>query len=498
MDKLTKLSSTAQKLSLSGLSGLPPEVGRPSYRRGDLTPGIVHFGVGNFHRGHMAVYLDRLFETGRDRDWAIVGAGVTDHDTRMRAALEGQDWLTTVVEQSETAAAARVTGAMVDFLRPGDTGTILARLAEPLTRIVSLTVTEGGYFIDGTTGAFAADDPMIQADVRDPQNPRTVFGLILAGLEARRRQGVPPFTVVSCDNVPHNGVVATNAVAGLAEAIDPERARWVRANVAFPNGMVDRVVPATGECERRRIRAEFGIADAAPVFCEGYLQWVLEDHFSAGRPALEAVGVTFVPDVAPFETMKLRILNGGHALIGYPAALMGIELVHEALRHDLVGGFMAKVEREEIIPVVPPVLGVDLHGYLALIERRFANPRIEDTTRRLCFDGASRQPKFIIPSIRDRLQAGQGVTGLALGTALWSRYCAGTTESGAEIAPNDSSWDRLRARAEAARTDPGAWLAMRAVYGDLADSEAFKTAFATSLEGLWRDGAEATLRRYLS
>jgi mannitol 2-dehydrogenase len=484
------------KLSLATQAELPPGVGRPGYARGDLRAGIVHFGVGNFHRAHMAVYLDKLFTAGRDQDWAIVGAGVTEHDGRMRAALEGQDWLTTVVEQSEADTEARVTGAMVDFLRPGDTAAIIARLADPAIRIVSMTVTEGGYFID-STGAFAADDPAIRADAAGPDQPRTVFGLILAGLRARRAKGVPPFTVLSCDNVPHNGVVAMNAVAGLAQASDPALADWVRAEVAFPNGMVDRVVPATGERERRRIVDEVGIADAAPVFCEDFIQWVLEDRFTAGRPGLEAVGVTFVPDVTPFETMKLRILNGGHALIAYPAALLGIELVHDAMRHELIGGFMAKVIEEEVIPIVPPVPGVALGDYLALIQRRFANPKIEDTTRRLCFDGSSRQPKFILPSIRDRLKAGQGMAGLALGTALWCRYCAGTTESGSAIAANDPAWERLVARAEAARSDPAAWLAMRDIYGDLAEAPAFVAAFDNSLRSIWQDGTLATLSRYL-
>ena len=488
----------ATHLSLETLADLPAEVSRPSYARADLTPGIVHFGVGNFHRGHMAVYLDKLFEAGRSRDWAIIGAGVTDYDTRMRTALEGQDWLTTVVEQSESRSTARVTGAMVDFLRPGDTAAILARLADPSTRIVSLTVTEGGYFIDSTTGAFAVDHPMIQADVRDPENPKTVFGLILAGLRARREKALPPFTVLSCDNVPHNGQVAMNAVAGLAEAIDPALAVWVRAEVAFPNGMVDRVVPATGDRERRLLVDQFGVADASPVFCEDFIQWVLEDRFSAGRPALEQAGVTFVADVTPFETMKLRILNGGHALIAYPAALLDIEFVHEALQHELIGGFLAKVAEAEIIPVVPPVPGVDLADYLALIQRRFANPKIGDTTRRLCLDGSNRQPKFIIPSIDDRLAAGHGIEGLALSSAFWCRYCVGTTESDAEIAPNDPSWERLQTRARAARDDPTAWLAMRDIYGDLAADPVFSTAFASSLAAVWRDGTETTLRRYLA
>jgi mannitol 2-dehydrogenase len=485
------------RLSLDGLAALPRGVGRPGYARGELAPGIVHFGVGNFHRGHMAVYLDQLFEAGRDRDWAIVGAGVTDHDSRMRTALAGQDWLTTVVEQSEQRSNARVTGAMVDFLVPGDGAAIAARLADPRIRIVSLTVTEGGYFIDSATGSFDAGHPAIRADAANPDDPRTVFGLILAGLRRRRQAGTAPFTVLSCDNLPHNGAVTGNAVAGLAAAIDPALAAWVQAEVAFPNAMVDRVVPATGERERQLLRDQFGVEDAAPVFCEDFRQWVLEDRFPAGRPALEAAGATFVANVTPFETMKLRILNGGHALIAYPAALMGITYVHEALRHELVGGLLAKVAKSEILPIVPPVPGVDLADYLALIQRRFANPKIGDTVRRLCHDGSNRQPKFIIPSIKDRLAQGAPVDGLALGSALWCRYCAGSTESGAEIAANDPSWERLQERARAARSDPRAWLGMRDIYGDVADSPVFAAAFGASLEALWADGTAAVLRRYL-
>jgi mannitol 2-dehydrogenase len=485
------------RLSLDGLAALPPGVGRPGYARGDLAAGIVHVGVGNFHRGHMAVYLDELFEAGRDHDWAIVGTGVTEHDGRMRAALAGQDWLTTVVEQSEERSTARVTGAMVDFLDPGDRTSIVARLADPGIRIVSLTVTEGGYFIDSATGSFDAGHPVIVADAATPGNPRTVFGLILAGLRRRRQAGTPPFTVLSCDNLPHNGAVTRNAVAGLAEAVDPALARWVRESVAFPNAMVDRVVPATGERERRLLREQFGVEDAAPVFCEDFRQWVLEDRFPAGRPALEAAGATFVADVTPFETMKLRILNGGHALIAYPAALLDITFVHEALRHDLVGRFLEKVATAEILPIVPPVPGIDLGDYLALIQRRFANPKIGDTIARLCHDGSNRQPKFIIPSIRDRLAQGLDVAGLALGSAFWCRYCAGVTESAAAIAANDPRWDRLQERAKAARSDPAAWLGMRDIYGDLAEAPVFARAFGDSLRALWADGTEAVLRRYL-
>lgn len=487
----------ALSLSLRTLPDLPERVGKPSYARGDLRAGIVHFGVGNFHRAHMQVYLDRLFNAGRDRDWAIVGAGVTPYDVTMREALQGQDWLSTVVEQSAERSGAHVTGVMTDFIPPMDAGAIVAQLADPAIRIVSLTVTEGGYFINPATGSFDPENPAIAADAANPDAPRTVFGLILAGLRARRAAGIRPFTVLSCDNVPHNGTVAQNAVAGLAGAQDRGLADWVRAEVAFPNGMVDRIAPATGDRERRICRDEFGVEDAWPVFCEDFIQWVLEDNFPAGRPALEEAGVTFVDDVTPFEHMKIRILNGGHALIAYPAGLMDIHFVHEAMENPLVRGFLQKVEREEIIPILPPVPGVDLEQYFQLVERRCLNPKIGDTIRRLCLDGSNRQPKFIIPSIADRLDRGLPVEGLALESALWCRYCAGTTDAGAEIAPNDPNWERLNENAQAAMNDPAHWFSMRDIYGRVAESPAFRERFAQDLSALWRDGTEAVLRSYL-
>ncbi len=492
MDELTPVP-----LSLETLPDLRARVARPSYARAGLSAGIVHFGVGNFHRAHQAVYLDRLFEAERDHDWAVVGAGVTGHDAAMRAALAPQDWLSTVVEQSAARSTARVTGAMIDVLAPGDAAAIVAKLADPAIRIVSLTVTEGGYFIDPATGVFDAEHPAIRADAAAPDRPKTVFGLILAGLSARRAAGTPAFTVLSCDNVPHNGEVARNAVAGVAEATDVGLAAWVRETAAFPNGMVDRIAPATGDRERAMVRADFGVADAWPVFCEDFIQWVLEDRFPAGRPALETVGVTFVDDVTPFETMKIRILNGGHALIAYAAGLMDIHFVHEAMEDDLVRGFLDRVEREEVLPVVPPVPGTDLVAYLAKVTERFANPKIGDTVRRLCLDGSNRQPKFIIPTIADRLAEGAGIDGLALGSALWCRYCAGTTDGGAEIAPNDPDWARLTAVARAAREDPGAWLGMGDIYGRVGADPRFRDAFAAHLAGLWRDGTQACLRVYL-
>lgn len=484
-------------LSARTLAEIGGRAAIPAYSRSGLTGGILHFGVGNFHRAHQAVYLDELFNLGHDHDWAIVGAGVRAADETMRQKLLGQDWLTTVVEQEAGSSAARVTGAMIDYLKPGGTIAIINRLADPGIRIVSLTITEGGYYIDPASQRFDAHHPDIVRDAANFTLPHTVFGLILAGLKRRRDVGIAPFTVMSCDNIPGNGHVTRNAVVGLAQLIYPELAAWVGTNVAFPNGMVDRITPATTERERQLLAEEFGIADNWPVFCEAFKQWVLEDDFPSGRPALERVGVQFVSDVAPFELMKIRILNGGHATIAYPAALMDIHFVHEAMEDELVRAFLEKVEREEIIPIVPPVPGTDLEDYYELIERRFANPKIGDTVSRLCLDGSNRQPKFILPSAADRLRLGGSVTGLALVSALWARYCYGQTESGKPIAPNDPSWDRLRMQASKARNKPAAWLEMTDIFGEVAGNAAYVSAFTHALETLWSSGTRETLARYL-
>ena len=488
----------ATRLREATLPELGTRVAVPQYDRRVLKGGIVHFGIGNFHRAHQGVYLDDVFNAGRDHDWAIIGAGVMPSDDAMREKLAAQDFLTTVVEQEAETSKARITGAMIGHLPVGDCAAVIAKLADPAVRIVSMTITEGGYFINPATGKFDPKLPAIAADAASPERPTTVFGLIAAGLKRRRESGIAPFTVMSCDNIPHNGVVTRNAVTGLAALSDADLADWIAAEVAFPNGMVDRITPATGDRERALLEREFGIQDAWPVFCEGFRQWVLEDRFPSGRPALDVAGVEFVSDVTPYEHMKIRMLNGGHAVIAYPAGLLDIEFAHEAMQHPLVSRFLAKVEHEEIIPVVPPVPNTDLGDYYRLLVRRFANPKIGDTVRRLCLDGSNRQPKFIVPSIADRLKAGAGIDGLALESALWCRYCFGATDSGIAIAPNDPNWDRLQAQSQKAKDDPAAWLTMADIYGDVAKDERFSHSFANWLKELWGTGTTATLQRYLS
>lgn len=473
-------------------------VSQPRYDRRGLTPGIVHIGLGNFHRAHMAVYLDDLFARGEGHDWAILGAGVRPADAAMRDALKAQNCLSTVIELDPDGKRARRVGAMTDFIAVDPSNApLIAAMSRSEIRIVSLTVTEGGYFIDPATGRFDPADPAMVADAAAPEHPATAFGAIVAALGRRRAAGLAPFTILSCDNLPGNGDAARAATVGLARLSNPGLADWIAAHATFPNGMVDRIAPATGPRERA-MAADFGLADdPVPVTCEPFRQWVLEDRFAAGRPALEKVGVTFTDQVHAFETMKIRILNGGHAIIAYPAALRGIGDVHEAMADGGIAAFLDRVTNDEILPVVPPVPGQDLPAYKRQVAGRFANPEVADTTRRLCFDGSNRQPKFIIPSIRDNLTRGALPRGLILASALWCRYCHGTDAQDAPIAPNDPAWDELTAVARAAKDNPALWIGMRPIYGDMADHHEFAAAFAEALSLIWSEGIDAAMARYI-
>jgi len=486
----------AIKLNAASLSQISEKVSKPSYRQEDLSPGIIHIGVGNFHRAHQSTYLHSLFEMGLDREWAIVGAGVTDYDKVTRDKLSSQDWLTTVVELDPDQLSAQITGAMVDFIEI-EPQLLIKRMAEPDIRIVSLTVTEGGYFVDSETGGFEASNPAIIEDANNPDAPKTVFGIIIAALLKRRDNGVAPFTVMTCDNLPENGVAAKQAVLGLAKHQGSDVHDWIEGNVSFPNSMVDCITPATGEREIAIVRDTFGIDDKAPVVCEPFHQWVLEDDFCNGRPALEKVGVEFVEDVAPYELMKLRILNGGHASIAYLAGLLDIHYVHDAMNHPLIARYLEKLEKEEIIPTLTTIPGVSFDAYYQKIVERFSNHAVGDTIPRLCFDGLSRQPKFILPVIESRLEQQQSIDGLALECAMWCRYCFGTTDSGKTIPPNDNQWERLNSQAILAHDNPSKWLELGDVYGPLSRDKNFQKIFEESLERIWKDGTASAVEHYL-
>ena len=482
-------------LNSAALSNLPDGVHGPAYDRSALKPGILHVGVGNFHRAHMAVYLDQLFALGQDHDWALVGAGVRPGDAVMRDKLAAQDWLTTVVELDPSGLTARVIGSMIDFVAV-DSGSVIAKMTDPAIRIVSLTVTEGGYYIDAKTDGFDTNAADIAYDAAHPANPRTVFGMMIAALRQRRDAGLAPFTILSCDNLPENGHVTHRTIIGLARLADPGFADWIDANVAFPNSMVDCITPATSDRERKLVADKFGLADAVPVACEPFRQWVLEDNFPQGRPKLELVGAEFVSNVAQFELMKLRILNGGHAAIAYPAALLGHWFVHDAMADRRISGWLDRLTRTEIVPTLQPIPGVSYDAYREKIADRFSNPEVGDTIPRLCLDGSNRQPKFVLPVLRQAMAENRHYKGLSLEVALWCRYCAGTDEAGNVIAPNDDNATDLKLRALAAKTDPQAFLSNTLVFGTLGQDTRFASAFAVALASLWANGVEATLNAY--
>ncbi|MCK0096037.1 mannitol dehydrogenase family protein [Yoonia sp. F2084L] len=485
------------KLSDASLPNLPESVGRPTYDRAALTPGIVHIGLGNFHRAHQAWYLHRLMQMGLAHDWAIVGAGVRPGDAAQQERLAGQDYLTTLIELDPTDTTAEVIGPMIGFapVQP-DNAALITAMADPAIRIVALTVTEGGYFLDPATKGFDAADPEITHDAVNPQSPKTAFGAMIAALKARRDAQAGPFTCMSCDNLQGNGDILRQTVVSLARLSDPGLADWINKTCSFPNSMVDCIVPATGPNELELVRS-LGIDDASPVTHENFRQWVIEDSFCAGRPDWDKVGATFTDDVHDFEAMKIRMLNGGHQILANAGELLSIETIAGCMAHDQIAGFFDRVARHEILPHVRAVPGMAPAAYVDLIKGRFANARIVDTTRRVAFDGASRHPGFLIPSIRDGLAAGTPIAGLALAEAAWARMCAGTREDGSIIAPNDPFWDDLQAAAIAAKETPNAWLEQRQYYGDLADDPRFADAFTASLRMVWDQGMAAAITAYL-
>ena len=487
----------AIKLSDATLGQLPDGISIPTYDRSKLSPGIVHIGLGNFHRAHQAWYLHRLMQQGLAHDWAIIGAGVRPADAQMRERLLGQDCLSTLVELAPSGTFAEVIGSMIDYVRVEQGNRpLIERMALADIRIVALTVTEGGYYVDPVTQGFDATHPDILHDVANPDSPKTAFGAMVAALKLRRDRDVGPFTGLSCDNLQGNGAILKQTVASLARQSDPHLADWIEQSCSFPNSMVDCIVPATGPKEIELVQS-FSIDDAAPVTHENFRQWVMEDDFCAGRPDWSKEGATFTDNVHDYEAMKIRILNGGHQVVADPGEILSVTTIADCMAHEKIRALFVRVAIEEIVPHVKPVPGTAPEDYVELIERRFSNSRIVDTTRRVAFDGSSRHPGFVIPTIRDGLAVGTPIEGLALVEAAWARMCEGSREDGSPIAPNDPFWDDLQATASTAKSDPAAWLEQRQYFGDLADHPRFATAFSKWLQMIWADGIEAALDAYL-
>lgn len=485
------------RLAASVLGDLPLAVKVPAYDRTKVKKSIVHIGVGGFFRAHQAVYLDDLLHLPGNEEWGFVGVGLLRHDAQMRDALQQQDGLYTVVERSAEGDRARVIGSLLEFMfAPDDPEAVIERMAGPECRIVSLTITEGGYYINQGTGEFDESHPDIVHDLEHPHAPHCSFGYLAEALDRRRRRGLAPFTIMSCDNLQSNGDIAKKMLLAFTQRRDPALSQWLAEHGAFPNSMVDRITPATTGADRALVQDRFGLYDAWPVVTEPFRQWVLEDHFPGGRPAWEKVGVQMTSDVLPYEKMKLRMLNAGHQAICYIGMLCGYQYVDEAMADPDIRKLVKRMMDEEATPLMDKVEGVDLADYKATLIERFSNPAIRDQLSRIGTEGSARIPKFVLPSIREQLLRGGPLRLLSFTVACWFRFLAGTDESGRLLQVIDPLADRLRALALEWRDDPRGLLSVHELFGDeLPVAHAFVAAVEEALQNLYARGAKGALAR---
>ena len=484
-------------LNENNLESIQSTVLKPNYIRSNLSAGILHIGVGNFHRAHLSWYLHRLMQKDLAKDWAIIGSGITQYDVKMREGLQVQDFLTTLIElDPEGNQSCEVVGPMIGYVPvERNNQKLIIAMSDSNIRIVSLTVTEGGYFLD-ENGDFNLKHPDIIHDINNPDIPKTVFGVIVSALKNRKKNNIGPFTGLSCDNLMQNGNKLKQAIIGIAKEQDLELSEWINQNCTFPNAMVDCIVPRTGEIEIDIVR-NLGIEDLAPVSHEDFRQWVIEDKFCKGRPPWEKVGVQFSDNVHGYEDQKIRILNGGHQILANAAELLNIETVRDAMKNKMIVRLLEKIEKDEIIPHIKPVPGYTPLEYYELIASRFSNPSIQDTTRRVAFDGSSRHAGFLVPSIKDGIKHNISIIGLSLAEALWARMCEGTREDGSIIEPNDPHWEKLNACAKKSKENPLEWLEQLEIYGDTSKDDKFRDYFSKWLKMIYQEGVENTLNEYL-
>lgn len=488
-----------KRLDRRCLEAPPPGVAMPAYDRDAPGIGIVHLGLGAFHRAHQAVYTDDVLAL-RGGDWGILGVSLRKPD--VRDSLAPQDGLYTVLTRGREENQARIVGAMREIVfAPEDPASLCSRMADPAVRIVTLTVTEKGYCHDPATGRLREDDPGILHDLADPERPGTAIGYLVSALALRKAAGVTPFTVLCCDNLPQNGKMVRGLVLAFAERRDRRLAAWIAEEGLFPCTMVDRIVPATTDADRDAVAALIGCRDHAAVVAEPFQQWVIEDSFVCGRPAWEQVGAEMVAEVAPYEEMKLRLLNGSHSMLAYLGYLAGFDTISETMEQPSFRRLTMEFMEEEVSPTLRLPPGVDLGSYKSALVERFANPALRHRTWQIAMDGSQKLPQRLLSTARDRLAAGAPVKRLALGVAAWMRYVAGTDERGREIDVRDPLADRLRHAGQLAGRDPArlaeAMLGIKDVFAvDLSRSPVFRAAVTEALASLMARGARHTVDTY--
>jgi mannitol 2-dehydrogenase len=483
------------------------------YDRASLKHGIVHVGVGGFHRAHLAFYIDRILSQLKADNWAICGVGLTPWDSAMRDALVPQDTLYTLLERGAAGTTARVIGSITDYIfAPGNSEQVIAKMAHADTHIVSMTITESGYFYNENTHELMKDHPDIKADLAaDEANPKTIFGYLFEAQSRRRAAGLKPFTVLSCDNMQKNGSITRSMLLSFARLKDPAVADWLAEHGAFPNSMVDRITPRTSDSDKALLATDFGVEDAWPVVTEPFTQWVLEDRFSDGRPPLDKVGVQVVQsvhDVEQFEMHKLRLLNGSHSAIAYLGFLAGFKYVDEVLADPLWHRYVSTMMHTEVKPLLPAIPGVDLDQYCETLMERFSNPTLKDEIARLCIGGSGKLPQFIMPSIAEQIMRASAQTAagkpvdaplrcLTLAVAGWFRYLSGVDEQGKNYtikSIDEPIIDDLQPLAREGGRAPTKLIGIRHLFGDdLRGDERFMRKLTDALASLYDRGAKVTL-----
>ncbi len=487
-------------LNQANLLRLSASIPSPVYDRERLVQRIVHIGVGGFHRAHQAVYLDDLLSSHIEIDWGICGVCLLPQDEKMYRAMKLQDCLYTVVEQSASGSRARIVGSITDILfAPENPQAVIEKMASPECQIVSLTITEGGYYVDEGSGGFDAQHPDILHDLANPEDPKCSFGYLAAALESRRRRGLAPFTLMSCDNMQSNGDVFKGTFLAFATLYKPALAAWLAEKGAFPNSMVDRITPVTTDQHRDLLKADLGIEDRWPVATEPFRQWVIEDHFCSGRPPWEKAGAQITWDVLPYEKMKIRLLNASHQALCYIGMLVGHRTVDQAIGDPRIRRLVAKMMEEEAAPTLPEIPGIDLGAYQREVIERFANPAIGDQLARIGTDGSARIPKFVLPIIADQLANGGPVRMCAFTVAAWFRFLRGADDNEERLPIDDHLSARLCPLAEAAGPDPASLLSATEIFGNsLANSPDFAGEVGRALRSFHENGAESTLEHYAS
>lgn len=478
------------QLNQENLEQIGSRIPVPKYNRIAGKADIVHIGVGGFHRAHLAYYLHQL-KKGDDVPWNITGVGLREADAKLHDIFKKQDHLyTLMVKHSDGKIKPEVIGSIIDFkLRFDSPESIIACMANAKCRIVSLTITEGGYNFNPTTGEFNFDNPDIQHELRHPHDPITVYGFLSAALKRRRDAALPAFTILSCDNIEHNGDMARKMLLTFAEAQDTDLAKWIAQEVSFPNSMVDRITPVTTPADIETLAQNFGVQDAWPVTCEPFIQWVVEDKFSNGRPAFENVGVQFVPDVGPYEKMKLRLLNAGHSVLGLLGALHGHPTINACIEDELFKNYLKAFLDQEATPILGPIIGINLEDYKNSLLERFANPNIKDSVSRICSESSAKLPKFLIATIHENLATGGSIQFATLVIAAWCYYSdKQVDQNGRPIEIIDDMQGKLHDAAKETANNTLAFIQLVALFGALAENERFTACYNTTLQELYSTG----------